>query len=207
MSSVEDLILFWVSTLEVLSEFNPGPAYVSTVVAIAGRLAYCGYIWVILSRQLKQQWLFKGSNKKAYEDFYRIVVIVMNFDAVLFILATVKNSNEISMQQPLLLGTGIVLLLVGISIKVAAIKALGSRGYFWYDFFVSEENPIPVRKGIYRYLKNPMYDGGYLHTYGFAFICLSWTGLVLAGFMQLTMKLFWCFVERRNFVRLYRKRE
>ncbi len=207
MSSVEELILFWLSTLKVLSDLIAGPPYVSTIVAIAGRLAYVGYIWVMLSRQLKQQRLSKDSNQTAYRKFKRGVVAVMNLDAFFFILATVENSNEIVRQQPLFVGSGLVFLLVGVSIKAAAIKALGSKGYYWYDFFFSEGHALLVRKGIYRYMKHPMYDGGYLHTYGFAFICLSWTGLVLAGFMQLTMKLFWYFVERRNFMWVYGKRE
>ncbi|GEM_PF-6137170 len=200
---MDELILFGLSTLKALSDLIPGPPYAWTLMAMAGQLAYVGYIWMRLSRQVKNHWHSKDRRQKAYRDFRRRVMIVMNLDAVLFILATVKNSDEVSVYRPLLLSAGMVLLLVGMSIKIAAIKALGSRGYYWGDFFLPEANAIPVQKGIYRYFKNPMYDGGYLPAYGFACICFSWSGLALAGFMQLTIKLFERFVERRNFLRTY----
>jgi protein-S-isoprenylcysteine O-methyltransferase Ste14 len=202
---MDELILFWLNSLKTLSDLIPGPEIAWTVAAVAGRIAYVGYIWVMLSRQVKERGLSRERRQKAYRYFRIGVVIVMNLDAVLFVLATAKNSSEISLYQPLLLSAGVVLLLVGASTKIAAVKALGSRGYFWGDFFLPEDNGEAVQQGIYRYLKNPMYDGGYLHAYGFACICFSWTGLALAGLMQLTIKLFGRFVERRNFLRVYRK--
>jgi isoprenylcysteine carboxyl methyltransferase (ICMT) family protein YpbQ len=203
-TTIEELILLWVSILEKLVDLIPGSPYASTIAGTVGRLAYVGYIWFMLSRQMNHHQFAENTGQEAYRKFRRWLVVVMNLDAFFFMLATVKNSNEIVRLQPLFVGGGLVFLLIGIATKVAALKALGSRGYYWYDFFLSE-GPLspPVRKGIYRYMKNPMYGVGYLHAYGFALICLSWTGVALAGFMQLTIKLFEYFVERRNFLRLY----
>ncbi|HWP83214.1 MAG TPA: PEMT/PEM2 methyltransferase family protein [Bacteroidota bacterium] len=197
------LDILWLSALKALSDLIPGPSYAWTVLAIAGRLAYVGYIWVMLSRQVKDPWSSKDRRQRAYRNFRRGAVIVMNLDAILFIVATVRNANEIPAYHSLLLSVGIVLLLIGIVVKIAAFKALGSHGYYWGDFFLPEKNSGPVRKGIYRHLKNPMYDAGYLHAYGFACICFSWTGLALAGLMQLTIKLFGRFLETPNFHRVY----
>jgi protein-S-isoprenylcysteine O-methyltransferase Ste14 len=65
-----------------------------------------------------------------------------------------------------------------------------------------------VAKGIYKYLKNPMYGLGYMHAFGFALLFLSFWGLVFALFDWIIVWAFYFVFERPhtlNYCRTYQR--
>lgn len=174
---------------------------------LASRLAYVVGIGGALTRQRQRQIFTRDIGGPAgFLRFRRLAVILLNNDAVSFVLLCLvtRNSPSFSLTIPLRLALGGLLLIAGIGIKFWAARTLGPGAYYWENFFVSKPVVPLDPPGPYRYLKNPMYTLGYLHAYGFAVCCGSWLGLIAAAFDQLAILVFHTWVEKPHFERLTR---
>jgi protein-S-isoprenylcysteine O-methyltransferase Ste14 len=172
---------------------------------LASRLAYVVGIGVALTRQRRDQIFTRRAGGEAgFRRFRRIAAFLLNNDAVSFVALCLVTRKTLSptLSEPVRLGLGALLVVLGVSVKLWAARTLGPGAYYWKNFFV----PEPIRAldppGPYRFLKNPMYTLGYLHAYGFALACGSWLGLVAAVFDHTAILIFHNRVEKPHFMRL-----
>ncbi len=97
---------------------------------------------------------------------------------------------------------GIIFIVVGSGSKIWAVWLVGIDTYYYKDMFLAEHMPRSstenyVKKGIYRYFKNPMYGIGNLHGYGVALMYRSVEGLACALAFQASIYIFYYFIELR----------
>lgn len=174
----------------------------------ASRLAYVIGVGVALTRQDRHQVFTRRDGIEAgFRRFRRFASLVMNNDAVSFVLLCLVTRQTLPWGYPslTLAGTGLLFIVLGISVKLWAAARLGPGAYYWHNFFVPV-TPAPLDPpGPYRYLENPMYTVGYLHAYGFALLVGSGTGLIAAAFDQVAILVFHQCVEKPHFALLTRQ--
>lgn len=159
-----------------------------------------------LRQEERRQLFSRGPGVEAgFRRFRRLASTIMNTDAVSFVVLCLLTRGALGrVAGPLLLvPVGLLLVVAGIGIKLWAARTLGSRAYYWYDFFMPASARPPDPPGPYRYLDNPMYTVGYLHAYGFALMCGSAWGLGAAAFDQAAILAFHHLVERPHVARLF----
>jgi protein-S-isoprenylcysteine O-methyltransferase Ste14 len=174
---------------------------------LASRLAYVVGIGVALTRQRREQIFTRQIGEQAgFLRFRRIATLLLNNDAVSLVVLCVITRNTLAptLTLPLRLGLGVLLMLIGVSVKFWAAVCLGPGAYYWENFFIPRPMTPLDPPGPYRYLKNPMYTVGYLHAYGFALFCGSWLGLLASAFDQTAILIFHNRVEQPHFERLVR---
>jgi len=177
---------------------------------LAFRLAYYFYVGHALKAA---QFNHAGSNEARYSEWLKFksrAAFILNADGVTLALVIAASLSTISASFDLtwLKVTGALLVLVGIGVKTSAYRVIGLKGYYWYNFFCIEQEREYVAKGIYKYLKNPMYGLGYMHAFGFALMFLSFWGLVFALFDWIVVWAFYFVFERPhtlNYCRTYQR--
>ena len=168
--------------------------------AILSRLAYVVYVGFALRRE--ERYGPSGN----FRRFRRRAAFVMNNDAVAFVvlcLAT-RNTFRLPIPIPASIAVGAALAIIGVGTKLWAARTLGSKAYYWQNFFEPELAGEPVSSGPYRFVSNPMYTIGYLQTYGLALILRSLPGLFASVFAQAAIFTFYLLVEKPHFQRLHR---
>lgn len=177
----------------------------AVVYCIASRLVYVLFTGIALRRQERSEaytrvWGVEGG----FRRFRRTVSVLMVNDVFAFGLLCVvtRGTLEVGVPRLALVALGVVLVVVGISVKVWAANTLGGDAYYWYNFFAPPKALRIVLAGPYRFLSNPMYTVGYLQAYGWALITGSLTGLWAAAFLHLSILVFYFAVERPHFERL-----
>ncbi len=180
-------------------------ALVALAFHLASRLAYVGYVGFALRREERQgHYTRRHGVEQGFRRFRRVAAAVMLNDALSFILVCVvtRQSLRLDVSPILPITAGVLLVLLGVGVKFWAAAQLGAKAYYWHNFFVPDAGLAPTRSGPYRYVKNPMYTLGYLHTYGVALALGSWPGLVAAGFDQVAILVFYRWVEKPHFEKL-----
>jgi len=167
--------------------------------AILSRLAYVLFIGIALRRAERV-----GSSG-GFARFRQRAALVMNNDAVAFVVLCVVTGGTLHFAGPraLAIGIGALLVAIGLGIKFWAARTLGADAYYWRNFFEPNGAPEPVSRGPYRFAANPMYTIGYLQTYGLALIMDSGPGFVAALFSHTAILTFYYVVERPHFRRLF----
>ena len=168
--------------------------------AILSRSAYVMYVGFALRRE---ELCGPSGN---FRRFRRRAAFVMNNDAVAFVvlcLAT-RNTFRLPIPIPASIAVGAALAIIGVGTKLWAARTLGSKAYYWQNFFEPELAGEPVSSGPYRFVSNPMYTIGYLQTYGLALILRSLPGLFASVFAQAAILTFYLLVEKPHFQRLHR---
>lgn len=171
---------------------------------LASRLAYVIGIGVALTQQKRSQRFTRHAGVEAgYRRFRRLAAIVMNNDALSFVILCLVTRGTLGPVLPsgVLLGIGLALILLGAGTKLWAAAALAPGAYHWHDVFEPSAFLALEPQGPYRLLKNPMYTVGYLHAYGFALVTGSWLGLLAAGFDQAAILTFHQLVEKPHVIR------
>src|SRR3954468_12179664 len=176
--------------------------------AICSRLAYVLFVGIALRREDRAAHYTRTFGPvDGFRRFRRIAAFVMNNDAVAFIVLCVLTRNTLSLDvsPKITLISGAVLAIVGIGTKVWAARTLGGDAYYWRNFFdPSLASDGPVATGPYRFVSNPMYTIGYLHTYGLALALRSLPGLIASAFAHIAILVFHLVVEKPHFERLHR---
>lgn len=167
--------------------------------AILSRMAYVLFVGIMLRRQ-------EGGGAEAFRRFRRSAAIVMNHDAFAFVLLCVvtRNTWRLPVASAVSFAVGAVLAIIGLGTKLWAARTLGSKAYYWHNFFEPDVAIGPVSTGPYRFISSPMYTIGYLQTYGIALILRSFPGLIAAGFSQVAILTFYFLIEKPHFRRLHR---
>lgn len=174
--------------------------------AIASRLGYVGYVGLALRREERSRFFTRRDGPEAgFRRFRRVASRVMTNDGVAFVAACVLGWGTLplggAMERVLAAAAGVVLVAIGVGTKLWARATLGAEAYYWVNFFSDAPEVIPARTGPYRFLKNPMYTVGYLHTYGLALVTASVPGLIAALFDQAAILVFFRLVEKPHFER------
>lgn len=176
------------------------------VYAALSRLAYVLWVGYALRREDRTGFYSRRLGVEAgFQRFRRFASIVMNHDALAFGLLCVgtRGTLVLPVSRALTITAGFLLATLGFGAKLWAARTLGSRAYYWYNFFSPDESRGPARAGPYRFVSNPMYTLGYLQTYGIALILGSWPGLIASAFAQVSILLFYRIVEKPHFERLH----
>lgn len=163
------------------------------------RLLYFFYIGF----SLKAAQSATDSNEARYArwlKFKKRAAFILDADGVTLALVIAVSLNTLAGSDYLfyLRIAGALFVVAGISIKVSAYRAIGVKGYYWYNFFCADEEREYVARGIYKYINNPMYGPGYLHAFGFPLLFLSFWGLVLAVFDWIVVWAFYFVFERSH---------
>lgn len=174
--------------------------------AVASRLAYVLFVGIALRRQERVEiYTRRYGAEEGFRRFRRTASIVMNHDAVAFIILCLVTRGTLTVTLPraVTVAVGVALAIIGVVIKVWAARTLGSDAYYWRNFFSPDATPGPASSGPYRFASNPMYTIGYLQTYGLALILGSLPGLVAAAFAHAAILTFYFVVEKPHFERLH----
>jgi protein-S-isoprenylcysteine O-methyltransferase Ste14 len=170
---------------------------------LVSRLAYVLYVGVALKAQERSGYFTRRWGlEEGFRRFRRAAAIVMYNDAVSFVVLCLVSSNTLRIGLPrgpvIVIGT--LLVLLGVATKLWAAVTLGSKAYYWHDFFTAAR-ATPNVGGPYRFLKNPMYTVGYVQMYGFALVVASLPGLGAALIDQAAILTFHRWVEQPHFDR------
>ena len=173
---------------------------------LASRLAYVLYVGLALRRQERTAYFTQRYHAEpAFRRFRRVAATIMNNDGVSFVVLCVVTRDTLALggilPRGLAIAVGAVLVLVGVGVKLWAGATLGARAYYWHNFFSATEPVVANTAGPYRFLRNPMYTVGYLHTYGLALATGSLFGLIAALFDQAAILAFYWWVEKPHFER------
>jgi len=183
------------------------PQVIVFTYAILSRMAYVLFVGGTLRRQDKAGvYTARFGRVEAFRRFRRTASIIMNNDALAFIVLCVvtRGTLELPFSRTIVIAFGAILVGIGLGVKLWAARTLGSDAYYWHNFFDPEHARGPVSTGPYRYVSNPMYTIGYLQTYGLALITGSLPGLIAAAFLQAAIIAFYRIVEKPHFEQLHR---
>jgi protein-S-isoprenylcysteine O-methyltransferase Ste14 len=93
-------------------------------------------------------------------------------------------------------GVGLAVFLVGLGVKWWATWIAGADAFYYKDLFLRRPGVEFVKRGPYRFLRNPMYGVGQLQGYGYALMASSPLGLLAAAVGQALIYVFFFAVER-----------
>ena len=177
--------------------------------AILSRMAYVLFVGWALRRQEKNGVHTEPRGRaEAFRRFRRIAAIIMNHDALAFVVLCLATRNTWHLGLPAVatIATGAVFVIIGLGTKLWAARTLGSDAYYWHNFFDPDPDAAvgPVSSGPYRFISSPMYTIGYLQTYGLALMLRSFPGLIASVFSQAAILTFHYLVENPHFRRLHR---
>jgi protein-S-isoprenylcysteine O-methyltransferase Ste14 len=175
--------------------------------AILSRMAYVLFVGLALRRQDKNgAYTERFGRVEGFRRFRRMAAIIMNHDALAFVvlcLAT-RNTWHLALPTVFTVGVGAALVIIGLGTKLWAARTLGSDAYYWHNFFDPDAAIGPVSSGPYRFISSPMYTIGYLQTYGLALMLRSFPGLIASVFSQAAILTFHFLIENPHFRRLHR---
>lgn len=174
--------------------------------AILSRLTYVIYVGLALKGEEQGRIFTRREGREAgFRRFRRTASRVMTNDGVAFIAACVFGWGTLPVggaaARLIAAAAGVVLVIVGVGTKLWARATLGPDAYYWANFFTEGPEVTAARTGPYRFLRNPMYTVGYLHTYGLALVTASVPGLIAAAFDQAAILAFYQLVEKPHFNR------
>jgi protein-S-isoprenylcysteine O-methyltransferase Ste14 len=133
-----------------------------------------------------------------WKKFKKIASYILTLEGLSFVFVCILTKGSIILPSAGVRFVAIALIILGISAKVSARRAIGEEGYYWQNFFVPDRHSEKrqVRKGFYRVFDHPMYGVGYAHLFGFALLMQSYEGLVLAGFNWFMIWAFYLLYEK-----------
>jgi protein-S-isoprenylcysteine O-methyltransferase Ste14 len=108
-----------------------------------------------------------------------------------------------NVSEYVLIGSGIVLSMIGLPVKVWSTLIVGIDTYYYKDLFL--RRPVAEFKvaGPYKILKNPMYGVGHFYGYGTALLAGSAIGILAVAFNQCLVWSFYFLVERPHVREVY----
>ncbi len=178
---------------------EPGvPLFLTGALYLFFRLAYFFYVGFSLRAAERDRTSDQQMRYANWLRFKKRAAFILDVDGVTLAFVITASLNTITGNGNLiyLRIIGAAFVIIGIAIKVSAYRAIGVKGYYWYNFFCADEEREYVARGIYKYLDNPMYGPGYLHAFGFPLLFLSFWGFLFAAFDWLIVWAFYFIFER-----------
>ncbi len=140
----------------------------------------------ILNRTLRSAATDKQNEDKHSLSLIWITVIVATVSAVLI----ASNLRLLIYSQAVFQYTGILLILVGVLLRIAAVVSLGK--YFTVDVTIRQRHRLK-EDGMYTYIRHPSYAASLLSFIGFGVALNNWLSLGLITVAILTV-----FIRRMN---------
>jgi len=124
-----------------------------------------------------EAWFTIRGRKTTKRDKSLRIIWAFNLFAVLIgnIMRTWSFAH-ISLSSDLLAITGTIIILLGLSFRIWAIRKLGK--FFEPTVVIKQDQPI-IKTGPYKYIRHPAYAGGYLSFIGCGVALGNWIGLIL----------------------------
>ena len=127
-----------------------------------------------VSRRNAARMLAAGGREYARGQFLAMVVLHPSWIAAMLVEVWVFGREPI----PLVAAAGLVALVAGQALRLAAIRTLGPR---WSARIITLPNAEPVTDGIYRYLRHPNYLGVVLEIAGLPLVHGAWITAIVAS--------------------------
>jgi protein-S-isoprenylcysteine O-methyltransferase Ste14 len=173
---------------------------------VAFRAAYFFYIGLAIRAARRDATSDKQTRYEKWMKFKKLAAFILDGDGVALAIVIALSINTLTIEsgRVLIRLLGAVFIVIGIAVKVSAYRAIGTRGYYWFNFFCDGDEREYVKRGIYKYLNNPMYGPGYLHVVGFPLLFLSAWGLAVGVFNWAVVWAFYFAFERSHTFSHYR---
>lgn len=107
---------------------------------------------------------------------YKILSRVVCFSALLVTLWDFVQIQEMTIRLSLVNVTGVCLFLIGVCLRVVAIRTLGK--YFLTDLETLQDHRL-IKQGIYKHIRHPAYLGTFLFCVGITMIFSSLYGFLI----------------------------
>lgn len=88
---------------------------------------------------------------------------------------------------------GLLLLAAGIALQATGIRTLGKQ----WSVHIKANHPQLIRKGVYGYIRHPIYTGLLLQFLGFSIIMSNWLAYILIFLPNFASFYYRCFVEEK----------
>ena len=140
-------------------------------------------------------------------EIYRIITAMLFFlSASAFSLLIYKSKYELPFYYQynwLFVLSGIIAIIVGITINVWSTLLIGVDVYYYKDLFLGKVDGELKKAGPYAILANPMYSLGQANGYGSALICGSVVGIIFILLNQIMMYIFYLTIERPHIKKIF----
>jgi len=161
-------------------------------------LFYYGGNSLILSSRLPETAVRRLGERRAWRAYESLLGLMFLNQGLGVGCMTALPSPGVTLTSwmPWLRGVGALLFVLGVVVKTWATWLVGPDAFYYKDLFLRRPAVTFVRRGPYRWLRNPMYGVGQLQAYGYALLAASPLGILAAGVGQLLIYLFFFTVER-----------
>jgi len=142
-----------------------------------GILFYSTYFLWFLSEVLLNRFIRSGKSDKQAADnnteLYLWISIILSITIGVFVSTTITFPVFSSERLELI---GIAVIIIGIIIRLIAIKQLGR--FFTVDVTIRKDHQL-MQSGLYKYLRHTSYTGSLLSFLGFGISLNNWLGLAV----------------------------
>jgi len=150
---------------------------------------------IILGTGIKRWMRSKFGEENAWKLF-QIILGIMFFNIGSGISTAALYNQEVFLLPTLLMWTLVIpIFIVGFGIKFWATWIVGIDTYYYKDLFFEKSHGEWKESGPYKWVSNPMYGIGYLHSYCLGIMFGSIYGLIFAFICHVSIFIFYYLAE------------
>ncbi|MEC8979463.1 MAG: methyltransferase, partial [Candidatus Thermoplasmatota archaeon] len=199
------ILLLWVPLIAI-SAFISDLAVVNDLLvpyAIACWAFYYVGMTLVLGTGIKRWMISKFGEDRAWLGF-QVILGLMFFNVGTGISAAALHQQGAFALPPLVMWALLVpMFIIGFVIKFWSTWVVGVDVYYYKDLFHEKSHKQWTEAGPYKWLSNPMYGIGYLHSYCLGIMLGSLWGLFYAAICHLSIFVFYQIAEKPFIVRTY----
>jgi protein-S-isoprenylcysteine O-methyltransferase Ste14 len=153
---------------------------------------------VILAITVNSVSVYLQKHRRVYDKFdngLMVHSIVITPCWVIFALLLSELNQVYEIDIPEYPVAGYLLIGIAICLFVASIRQIGSGALINANFFQKQETK-PVKSGVYKYLKNPIYDSYFLVFIGLGLALSNATFFIIAGISFIGLNIIESKIER-----------
>ena len=171
--------------------------------AIAGWAFYYVGMTLVLGTGIKR-WMIQRFGEERAWILFQMIRGLMFFNIGTGMSAAALHQQDAFSLSPTLMWILIIpLFIIGFGIKFWATWVIGVDVYYYKDLFHEKSHEEWTESGPYKWVSNPMYGIGYLHSYCLGIMSGSEWGLVYAAVCHLSIFVFYWIVEKPFIIRTY----
>jgi len=171
--------------------------------AIACWAFYYVGMTLLLGTGIKRWMIQKFGEERAWLYFQMILGLMFFNVGTGFYVAALHLQGAFSLSPTLMWALVIPMFIIGFGIKYWATLVIGIDVYYYKDLFHEKSHGEWTEAGPYKWLGNPMYGIGYLHSYCLGIMLGSEWGLVYAAICHLSIFVFYRIAEKPFIVKTY----
>lgn len=158
---------------------------------------------LILGTGIKRWMIRKFGEERAWLYFQMILGLMFFNVGTGMSAAALHLQGAFSLSPTLMWGLVIPMFIAGFGIKYWATWVIGIDVYYYKDLFHGKSHGEWTEAGPYKWLNNPMYGIGYLHSYCLGIMFGSEWGLGYAAACHLGILVFYRYTEKPFIIRTY----